>query len=244
MKFCPSCQHDLPLESFSVRRASLDGYCHKCKSCSSKYCKQYREINLDSIKNQKKAYYTRQQETVKAKVKDYKATNKAKISEYSKKYHQRTYNIRKQELLGKKKALRAMGLNDTEKAWYRAWQKNREKNDLHFKLKRRIGSRIRAVLRKTIKTTKTVDLLGCSIAEFKEHIEKQWAVNMSWGNYGRRGWHIDHIIPCIAFDLTKQEEQIKCFHYTNLQPLWALENASKGDLLPNGTRGRSLRHVD
>jgi len=54
---------------------------------------------------------------------------------------------------------------------------------------------------------------------------------MSWDNHGFKGWHIDHIIPCSAFDLTKVEEQKKCFHYTNLQPLWAKDNLSKGDKL-------------
>ncbi len=44
---------------------------------------------------------------------------------------------------------------------------------------------------------------------------------MNWENYGKFGWHIDHIIPCDSFDLTKEEEQRRCFHYSNLQPLWA-----------------------
>ena len=49
---------------------------------------------------------------------------------------------------------------------------------------------------------------------------------MSWDNYG--DWHIDHIRPCCSFDLSKIEEQEKCFHYSNLQPLWAEENMTKG----------------
>jgi desulfoferrodoxin (superoxide reductase-like protein) len=60
-------------------------------------------------------------------------------------------------------------------------------------------------------------------------LEKQFKLGMNWDNYGRSGWHIDHIKPCASFDLTKKEEQLKCFHYTNLQPLWARENLIKSD---------------
>ena len=50
---------------------------------------------------------------------------------------------------------------------------------------------------------------------------------MSWSNRGE--WHIDHIIPCSSFNLLDEKEQEKCFHYTNLQPLWAAENLSKSN---------------
>jgi len=59
------------------------------------------------------------------------------------------------------------------------------------------------------------------------HIEKQFKPGMNWENYSLYGWHIDHIRPCASFDLTKEEEIQKCFHYSNLQPLWAEENLKK-----------------
>lgn len=74
-------------------------------------------------------------------------------------------------------------------------------------------------------------MIGCSIEELKQYLEKQFKEGMTWDNYGE--WHIDHIIPCAAFDLTKEEEQLKCFNYTNLQPLWAEENEKKGDKIIN-----------
>jgi hypothetical protein len=52
---------------------------------------------------------------------------------------------------------------------------------------------------------------------------------MTWQNYGYYGWHIDHIKPCASFDLRKPSEQRKCFHYSNLQPLWAKDNLQKSD---------------
>jgi hypothetical protein len=74
---------------------------------------------------------------------------------------------------------------------------------------------------------RTHEYIGCSIAELREHLQKQFTARMSWDNYG--AWHIDHKRPCASFDLSKREEQLACFHFTNLQPLWAADNISKGD---------------
>lgn len=73
------------------------------------------------------------------------------------------------------------------------------------------------------------DLVGCSNAHLITHIEKQFSSGMTWGNYGFRGWHIDHKIPCSKFNLTDPLHQRACFHYTNLQPLWAADNFKKGN---------------
>ena len=81
----------------------------------------------------------------------------------------------------------------------------------------------------TSKSAATLELLGCSVEELKKHLENQFIKGMTWNNYGLHGWHIDHIKPCASFDLTKEEEQRKCFHYTNLQPLWAKDNLSKSN---------------
>ena len=61
-----------------------------------------------------------------------------------------------------------------------------------------------------------------------DHLEKQFQPGMSWDNHGYDGWHVDHIRPCASFDLTDEEQVRKCFHYTNLQPLWAKDNLRKG----------------
>ena len=69
-------------------------------------------------------------------------------------------------------------------------------------------------------------LTGCNILFLKEYLEAKFKKGMNWENYGV--WHVDHIKPCASFNLMKKEEQEKCFHYTNLQPLWAIENIKKG----------------
>lgn len=104
-------------------------------------------------------------------------------------------------------------------------QKN-SMNDPKFVLLKRLRGRIYAALKRGNKSDSTKNLLGCSLDFFKQHIEGQFAEGMSWENMGI--WHLDHIKPCCLFDLTKEEEQRKCFNYTNMQPLWRLDNLKKG----------------
>ena len=73
----------------------------------------------------------------------------------------------------------------------------------------------------------TLKSLGCSVKYLKAYIADKLRQNMTWDNYGK--WHIDHIKPCSSFDLSKPEQQRRCFHYSNLQPLWAKDNLSKGE---------------
>ena len=100
-----------------------------------------------------------------------------------------------------------------------------EQFNIAIKFRRRIYMAIRNSY--TEKAASTIELLGCDYKTLKKHIEKQFTDNMTWDKMLEGKIHIDHIIPCASFDLTKIEEQRKCFHYTNLQPLWAKENLRK-----------------
>jgi len=71
-----------------------------------------------------------------------------------------------------------------------------------------------------------LDLLGCTPGELREHIERQFKPGMSWENRGQ--WHVDHRRPLAWFDMRDPEQRRQACHYTNLQPLWALDNLSKG----------------
>ena len=88
--------------------------------------------------------------------------------------------------------------------------------------------RVWKALKKLKKIDRTLDLIGCTEIELRNHIESKFTDGMSWDNYGKYGWHVDHIRPCSSFDLSEPEQQRQCFHYTNLQPLWAKDNLSKG----------------
>jgi len=92
-------------------------------------------------------------------------------------------------------------------------------------LRRRLSDTIRKV--GANKKASTMEILGCSAEDFKNYLENKFREGMIWENYGT--WHIDHFYPCDSFDLTKDEEQKRCFHYTNLQPLWAKENIKKSN---------------
>jgi len=108
------------------------------------------------------------------------------------------------------------------------YEKNRKKIDAQFKLLKTLRSRLGTAIRSqnSTKNNKTIELLGCSISFLKNFLETKFKEGMTWENHGE--WHIDHIKPCASFNLLDEEEQKLCFHYTNLQPLWAYENLSKG----------------
>lgn len=111
------------------------------------------------------------------------------------------------------------------------YSKQRRDSNIQVKIASNIRSRFKEALKREriSKKCSVLDITGCSLKQLKKHLEQQFTSGMSWDNYGFYGWHIDHIIPVSRFDLTKIEEQKKCFHYTNLQPLWGKENMSKGN---------------
>jgi len=152
--------------------------------------------------------------------KDYYRRNKQKIDNNHKKYY-KTYKIkinkkrkeyRKQYYLKNKKRLTQMQLKKL-------------KNNLEYRIKTYLRIRLYHALKGNSKSSTTMKLVGCSIKQLKQHLERQFKNGMSWDNYGK--WHIDHIKPCCTFDLSKINEQKKCFNYKNLQPLWAKDNLSK-----------------
>lgn len=115
------------------------------------------------------------------------------------------------------------------KDYQKNYYKKRRKDDPHFKILHNLRTRMTLALRSNniTKRNKMVALLGCSVDDFKKYLESKFLPGMNWENHSRKGWHIDHIIPCCYFDLTKLTHQIMCFNYQNLTPLWANDNLKK-----------------
>lgn len=119
---------------------------------------------------------------------------------------------------------------------------NPEMASLRSKIKRAadpcyaIAGRLRCRLRNSLvragatKAARTFELVGCSQSDLVLWLERQFLDGMSWEN--RSLWHVDHIVPLSAFDLTCEDQQRVAFHYTNLRPLWAKENIVKRDRIP------------
>jgi len=169
------------------------------------------------------SYYTDHKEETLAKVKEYAKTHKDKIKEYQERYRE----LNKEKNTEYQAAYRSKHIAKS-RAYAKQYQNDRLKNDADFRLSRNIRARIRNAIHNNSKSKSSFELLGCTMDDFKKHIESQFKDGMTWDNWGRFGWHIDHIKPCALFNLRDPEQQKQCFHYTNLQPLWALENQSKG----------------
>lgn len=103
--------------------------------------------------------------------------------------------------------------------------KNRLKTSIDFRILHNLRRRLNKATKGTDRSKRTQELLGCSIPHFKAWMEFWMQPGMTWENYGE--WHVDHKMPCASFDMKDPEQQQKCFHYTNLQPLWAKENLQK-----------------
>jgi hypothetical protein len=188
-----------------------------------KYDKKYYIKNKEKILLRCKKNYIKNKERILKKGREYYQKNK-KIINKRKKNYQKLYCSRNKEKILKWAKKARMKRRDK----FNKYIRDRLKTDINFKLRKTIRARIRLALKNDKKRSKTLKLLGVNnIITAKKHLEKLFKPRMTWKNHGK--WHIDHIIPCSSFDLTKASEQRECFHYTNLQPLWASENLSKGN---------------
>lgn len=105
----------------------------------------------------------------------------------------------------------------------------RRANDINFRIASRLRNRLNRLIKGITKVGSSVSDLGCSIEELKIYLEGKFQDGMNWKNYGKNGWELDHIIPLSRFNLENREEFLKACHYSNIQPLWRLDNRRKGN---------------
>ena len=203
---CSKCAEEKPMASFYKGHRQ----CKKCMNASSK------------------TYYARNLPAIASYGKTYRETRGAELRVDAKE----RYKKNRTHLLAKQKSYRKNHSKEIlayHRKYYKKRNKERRKTDINFKLASNLRSRLWQSLAGNIKSAKTLELLGCTVEELREHLQKQFQDDMTWENYGLRGWHVDHIKPCTKFDLSKEAEQRACFHYSNLQPLWAEDNLKKGN---------------
>ena len=209
MLMCSKCKRWKGTSEFSKDNTTTREYQYTCKKCKYNHNKEY--IKTDRGKILTRNRHLRYAKSDKGKTASrksslkYRQNHKEKVKTRRAKYRQN----HKEEI--------------------NKYSRERKKTDLNYKIVCDLRTRLNQALNGKYKSAHTLDLLGCSVEELKQHLEKQFKDGMTWDNHNFYGWHIDHIRPCASFDLTKPEQQQECFNYKNLQPLWAKENLSKHD---------------
>ena len=169
-----------------VRRAKQRESYHKNRDIHLKKHKEYYVKNKDSCLQKAKEYKEKNKEYFQEYLRDYREKNREKNKEYQREYHTKN-----------KKSLRAKAGQ---------YRKKKRAIDPIFRLTDNLRGRFGIVISGRSKSKSVLSLLGCSVEQFKKHIEEQFTEGMNWENYGQMGHHIDHILDCRFFDLTKIEE--------------------------------------
>lgn len=222
-----------------TKSRSIESYARRKEDAVAQKA-EYREENREKINESKvKAYHSDLEKSRKIQRDCYAADpdSAKKRREY------RAENIERERLVAKMyREKKGDELREKRRVWLSKWKEsNREKYNeksreyYRSNINRKIGMNLRNRVNATVRYRSGVKkreslrfLIDCTINEFKIQFEAKFTRGMSWKKFLAGEIHIDHIRPCASFDLTKELEQRKCFHYSNLQPLWAKDNLSKG----------------
>jgi len=212
MKKCTKCHIDKSLKEFNKKYTSPDGYRTYCRACSKKYNNERHKQIIYKTVYQKRCLKCNKKRLTKFFHKCIHNKDRCNswcldcVSLYKKDYNQKNREHRKKYL------------------------KNRLKQDPSLKLIKNYRTRTGMAFKNSNKSKSTEQLLGCSLEYFQNHIINQFNKGMTIDNYGK--WHIDHITPLSSAKSKKELEQL-C-HYTNLQPLWAIDNMKKSNKILHG----------
>jgi len=232
MKKCsnPQCSNPLGIEldesEFYKDSTKNDGLEKRCKHCRNANKKDHYLRHQEDLRVVHKAHYIEHRNSILEQKKEYHKTHK----EYRCQYNREFYEKNKDKIRVVQKQYKITNRENLRKKWAVKKAHRLQTNPL-YRLKCILSARVRTAIKGQYgkKAYRTVELLGCTIEHSRTHLESLFQDGMTWENHGTHGWHIDHIKPCAAFDLTDPEQQKQCFHYTNLQPLWAEDNLKKSD---------------
>lgn len=216
-KKCKKCQEEKELTEFSNHSTTKDRKSPKCKSC----VREYMLANKARINEKNKIWRENNKGKLNTYNKEYYKKNKKQLQEYQKEWRNKNKDHKKKW---------AKEHYKQNKEHYSKYRNEKYNSDPDFKLTCFVRSFCFKVTNavKEDKELRSLEYLGCSIAEFKAHIESQWQEGMTWENHSKDGWHIDHIKPLDWF-IKNSDDPWQANHYTNLQPLWAEENLSKSN---------------
>lgn len=185
------------------------------------------------VKAYAKAYYLKHKERILLRVKQRALLTKAQKVVYDKQHNSRPEVLERRRLKSKEWVLKNKerrseisreSYKNTKKQKF-AYHYNRLKTDVQYKLRANLRHRLSYI---KDRNGSSIRDLGCTLVELRVYLESKFLPGMSWENWAPNGWHIDHIIPLSSFDLTDREQFLKACHYSNLQPLWAIDNRIKG----------------
>lgn len=234
MKVCNTCGEQKPYDGFTKEKLAKDGYKNKCKSCIAKASKEKYAANPEARREYEAKWRAENVDKCTAKTYRWRENNPDKWSEYKKKY----YDNNKEKILKGQKVTyqKYKDIYGSRNRKYHKdnhallMQKRKERIDASplLQFKERIRQLTKGAFRrlKQQKKFRTNDMLGADWQIIKEHFISQFKDGMTWEAFIAGEIHVDHIKP-LAIAKT-EEELIALCHYTNLQPLWCLDNLSKG----------------
>lgn len=201
-------------------------YRERTREARREYLRKYRADNRELCRSYGRTYKLKHRQRVKEKDAAYRKKNAAAIRD------RRLANINRS-----RERDRVRWKRDRVKVTQRLREKRRA--DKSFAMLHTIRCRLASLIgdakaktgKSTGKSARTLELLGCSVTDLMIYLESKFESGMTWANHGvgASKWQIDHIMPCAIFDLTRPDHQRRCFHFSNLQPMWASENARKND---------------
>jgi len=234
MIVCIKCGIEKVEAEFPRNKNHSDGLEHECKVCRRNTSKIYRQTHMEECKKRDKQKRERNKEYYKFMNKQYYVENKEKCLRQAKEWRKKNPD-KAQKIYARYRATenRQIVANKWASKNRKEMQERfveRYNTDPQFNIVIRIRRRIYMAIRNqyTTKAKSSMELLGCTFEFLKEYIESKFTENMTWNKVLNGEIHLDHIRPCASFDLTDPEQQRTCFHYTNLQPLWGVDNMWKG----------------